>query len=196
MQPSLTRVHILAAAHQVIRERGLAGATTKEIARRAGYSEGSIYNHFQDKLDLVSCVIAENLPDLWVTVQELTQKVGQATVQANLERVAEVAQIFFYEMIPLSSAVFADPELRRRYRDQVAKTGGPINDYQAISAYIQAEQTLGRLTSELDAATMTLALLGSCHEYASLAHVLTPEQMPVPPEKFAQRVVAALLSKT
>ncbi|HZU16911.1 MAG TPA: helix-turn-helix domain-containing protein, partial [Candidatus Dormibacteraeota bacterium] len=40
------RERIVAAAARVIRERGVVNATTREIAREAGVSEGSLYNHF------------------------------------------------------------------------------------------------------------------------------------------------------
>src|SRR6266542_3086220 len=46
------RERIVAAAIQVIRERGVTRATTKEIARAAKVSEGSIYNHFENKTAL------------------------------------------------------------------------------------------------------------------------------------------------
>ena len=42
----------IADAELVIRTHGLAKATTKEIAKTAGCSEGSLYNHFKSKDDL------------------------------------------------------------------------------------------------------------------------------------------------
>ncbi|HEX4258089.1 MAG TPA: helix-turn-helix domain-containing protein, partial [Streptosporangiaceae bacterium] len=44
-----TRDRILDAATHVMRTRGFARTTTKEIARAAGYSEATLYKHFQDK---------------------------------------------------------------------------------------------------------------------------------------------------
>src|SRR6266516_4681661 len=46
------RERIVAAAIQMIRERGVTHATTREIARAAKVSEGSIYNHFENKTAL------------------------------------------------------------------------------------------------------------------------------------------------
>ena len=50
------------AAERVMRERGLARSTTKEIAREAGFSEGALYKHFESKEDLFVHVLAERLP--------------------------------------------------------------------------------------------------------------------------------------
>lgn len=52
-----TRDRILEAALHLISERGYNGATTAEIARRAGVAEGTIYRYFKDKKELfIACV--------------------------------------------------------------------------------------------------------------------------------------------
>ncbi len=47
------RAQILDAAAEVFAEKGFARATTKEIAGKAGVSEGTIYNYFGSKEDLL-----------------------------------------------------------------------------------------------------------------------------------------------
>ncbi|MFQ5886708.1 MAG: TetR/AcrR family transcriptional regulator [Anaerolineae bacterium] len=49
-------VQILEAAAQVFAQKGYHAATTKEIAAQAGVSEGTIYNYFQSKEDLLLSV--------------------------------------------------------------------------------------------------------------------------------------------
>ncbi len=51
------RRQILEAAERVFRAKGLAGATTREIARDAGCAEGTIYLHFEDRMALFSAVL-------------------------------------------------------------------------------------------------------------------------------------------
>jgi AcrR family transcriptional regulator len=48
-----TRDDILAAAREVLLERGAADLSLREIARRAGYSPGALYKYFDDKGDLI-----------------------------------------------------------------------------------------------------------------------------------------------
>jgi AcrR family transcriptional regulator len=60
--PTGTRAQLVDAAERVLRVKGLARATTKEIAREAGYAEGTLYLHFADKLDLVRAVHEGLLP--------------------------------------------------------------------------------------------------------------------------------------
>jgi len=49
---SARRTALLETAEQVFAERGFAGATMAEIAARAGYSAGNLYNSFESKEDL------------------------------------------------------------------------------------------------------------------------------------------------
>jgi len=48
-----TRDEILAAAREVLLERGAAELSLREIARRAGFSAGALYKYFDSKQDLI-----------------------------------------------------------------------------------------------------------------------------------------------
>ncbi len=54
-----TRDVILDAAAGVMRERGLANVTTRQIAAAAGFSEATLYKHFADKVELMLAVLQE-----------------------------------------------------------------------------------------------------------------------------------------
>lgn len=47
-----TKERILSAALQLFREKGLDRTTTREISKRAGIAEGTLFNYFQTKEDL------------------------------------------------------------------------------------------------------------------------------------------------
>lgn len=53
-----TRRQIVAAAIEVMSERGLAQASVQEIAARAGVTTGTFYNHFRDRADIVDAAAA------------------------------------------------------------------------------------------------------------------------------------------
>lgn len=56
-QRAETRKRLLAAARECVNARGYEGASTREIARKAGVAEGTIFNHFPTKEELVlSCI--------------------------------------------------------------------------------------------------------------------------------------------
>src|SRR5919205_4270154 len=51
------REQILRAATRVFSEKGFSRATTREVAREAGISEGTIYNYFEDKDALLMAIL-------------------------------------------------------------------------------------------------------------------------------------------
>src|SRR5215469_6712251 len=53
--------NILAAAADLLGERGVDGATTAEIARRAGVTERTLFRYFPSKRDLVRRVLAPTI---------------------------------------------------------------------------------------------------------------------------------------
>ena len=65
---------ILDAAREVFLELGFAG-TTAEIARRAGVSEGSLFNRFGNKKQLFRAAIAPRIEDA-VWIADLESRVG------------------------------------------------------------------------------------------------------------------------
>jgi AcrR family transcriptional regulator len=64
-----TKEKIMAAAFDEFSDHGFAGATTKEIARKAGVNEVTIFRHFGTKEGLFSAVIEKKTKDLTKAVQ-------------------------------------------------------------------------------------------------------------------------------
>lgn len=105
------RERILAAAVAVIRERGITAATTKEIARSAGVSEGSLYNHFANKTALFAAALGEVTATARTAMATLAGSAGQGTVEGNLARLAAGMVRFYGELLPMIGPVLADPDL-------------------------------------------------------------------------------------
>lgn len=105
------RDRILAAAVTVIRARGIVAATTKEIARGAGVSEGSLYNHFANKTALFAAALAEVTGTARTAMAALAGSAGQNTVEENLVRLAADMVRFYGELLPMTGPVLSDPGL-------------------------------------------------------------------------------------
>jgi AcrR family transcriptional regulator len=59
-----TQEKILAAALQLFRENGLEGTTTKQISKKAGIAEGTLFNYFKTKEDLALFFFQKETHDL------------------------------------------------------------------------------------------------------------------------------------
>ena len=66
-----TRQLILDGAKKVVREKGLAGATTREIARAVGVADGTLYVHFADRVELFLALLRQSLPPMTGPLREL-----------------------------------------------------------------------------------------------------------------------------
>ena len=188
-----TRQHILKATEQVIQEKGLARVTTKEIARAAGYAEGTLYKHFESKEDLFLAVIQENLPDFVETVRD--ERVGKATVEANLEEIM-LATIDYYEkLMPLVVSLFANADLLARHRQWMqSQDAGPMRIYERVAGYIEAEQQLGRIDKRQQPFSIAALLLGPCFQYAFSHYFMGTDPLPVSPRTVVHNLTLTLLA--
>ncbi len=189
-----TRTKIIEAAERVMREKGLARSTTKEIAREAGYSEGTLYKHFDSKEDLFLSVLAERLPSFVALSKELPGWAGRGTVRETLEEVARTALAFYAEGVPISASVFSEPELLTRHAEEIRRRGaGPQKANEAVAAYLRAEQELGRARRDVDPKAAAALLLGACFQRAFLRHFLAEDPMPPEATRFAEEAVRGLM---
>jgi AcrR family transcriptional regulator len=189
-----TRERIVEAAERVMRERGLARSTTKEIARAAGYSEGTLYKHFESKEDLFLAVLAERLPSLVALSREVPGWAGRGTVGGTLVEIARKALAFYAESVPISASVFSEPVLLAQHAEEVRRRGaGPQRANDAVAAYLRAEQDLGRVRADADPEAAAALLLGACFQRAFLRHFLA--EGPALPEgtRFAEEAVRGLM---
>jgi len=177
--PTGTRAQLVDAAERVLRTKGLARATTKEIAREAGYAEGTLYLHFADKLDLVRAVHERLLPAFVELVGHLPGKAGTGTVRQHLTELADGALRLYRDLLPLGSSLFADPELLERFRALLAdRGGGPHRAWEPVVAYLRAEQALGRVAPGANPAAAALLLLGACQQLVFVELMTGPETLP------------------
>jgi AcrR family transcriptional regulator len=166
-----TREVILDAALRVIRERGLAKATTKEIAKAAGFSEAALYKHFADKSEILLGVLQERSPGFPPLHTRLAAQPGSATVAHNLTEIAVAALAFYQENFPLFGSIFAEPAIFDAHRLRLRQLGaGPHKVNDALAGYLRGEQHLGRVRADADVAAAADLLLGACFQQAFLNH--------------------------
>ncbi|GAB2745887.1 TetR/AcrR family transcriptional regulator [Amycolatopsis magusensis] len=167
-----TRDRILDAAAQVMRSHGLAKATTKEIAKAAGFSEAALYKHFRDKTDMFLAVLEERMPSGLATLMAgLQKRVGEDPVEDVLVEFAHAAIAFYGQTFPIAASLFSDPHLLTAHRDVVHDRGkGPRHVGDLLTAYLEAEQRGGRISAEADPRATADLLLGACLQHGFLSN--------------------------
>lgn len=117
----LRRQQILDAAFDVFSEKGFAMATTAEIARTAGVAEGTIYNYFPSKRELLIAVVQNfiiNAPLL-----ELIDKLPGGNIAETFNNILqnrfELLENDFVSRVPfLMAEIIRDPELKSCWTKQ------------------------------------------------------------------------------
>lgn len=194
-----TREAILAAAEQVIRDRGVLSTTTRLIARAAGCSEGSIYNHFANKDQLIAGVVCERLAAFPERARQLPELAGTGEVETNLAELVALAIDFFAEVTPMTAAMMADPASTRRHVAELDAAGkGPRWTIRALVDYLRREQQLGRIAADAHLEGAAMALVGGAWHQAHLGAAWDVEIFPSgqdPAAELARAVTAGLRSE-
>ncbi len=114
------RTRILRAAQKLFARKGFDATTTKDLARRAGVAEGTIFRYFPSK----KTILIELATDGWVEL--LTDLLTELSEMANDRAVAQVMRrrmLNIHENVDLMRVCFFEaqfhPELRDRIQSEV-----------------------------------------------------------------------------
>ncbi len=189
-----TRDRMLDAAAHVMRTKGLAHATTKQIAKEAGFSEAALYKHFRDKTDLFVAVLNERAPNTLANLLGgLTPRVGQAAVPEVLADIARAAIAFYRHNFPMAASVFSEPHLLTAHTRALRERGtGPAHINATLAEYLAAEQKLGRVKASADPRAAAALLIGACFQHAFLGYFADRPDDDEADQRFAASLVDTL----
>ena len=189
-----TRAHILAAAEQLIRDRGLKATTTRAIAEIAKCAEGSIYRYFPDKHAIIHEIVRTRFPEFLTLVETLPERAGTGTVRKTLEQLAVGALGFYRVILPITFGVMADRELLEEQRRHFAERKmGPMKFIGSVAAYLSGERRLGRIADKAAPEPAARLLLGACFSQASVEALIGDDAKLGSDEQFARDVVRTLM---
>lgn len=188
------REQLLDAAAAVLREHGIMGATTREIARAAKVADGTLYNHFRTREALFIALFDRMLPLIKGVLDDLPLKVGQSEVTTTLVETLVGVLGFFREAVPLFAAVISDPDVNAGYRAEMsASNRGPHKAYTWIEKYLQAEQRLKRVDAGADPTTTAQQMLAIAFFQAFIERFLGATPTAAADKKWATSQVKALV---
>jgi AcrR family transcriptional regulator len=195
-EPGALRAQIIKAAHDVLLERGYAATTIRQIAKAAGVADGSVYNHFTDKVDLLSSVVQEGMSTpIKEAVGSLTKRIGTRDVVTNVTDLAVAMIPFFAELIPFVSSAFADTQVLRTLREGIETRGaGPARLHQGLENYLKEEQQLGRVDAKAPVAAIAAAVIGGCHEYSFMNLLHDQSSLPRKSGRYARDLARVALN--
>jgi AcrR family transcriptional regulator len=152
--PSGGREAILEATLALLRERGVARLTTRDVAERAGVSEASVYYHYTDKAGLLRAVFTSALARL--------QRAALAGDDALAEFGRELER-FLEQALPVMTAAQSDAALRDELAAFMVENDlGPHRGVQTLAAQLAAGQRAGTVRADVDPEAAALLFVSSC----------------------------------
>jgi AcrR family transcriptional regulator len=181
---TITDHQILDAARTLFLAEGIT-ASTLEIARRAGVSEGSIFKRFGTKERLFDEAL--QVPPVPGWIQELESLAGTGDLKENLIAISLKILAFFREIVPrVVVARGSRPCHPEAHVD--GSEPPPVRDRRAIARFLRQEMELGRVRP-CDPDLVARMLLGSLFSYVFETVVHPHIEVRQAPDEFVRGVV-------
>ena len=171
------RNQILDAAARLFARKGYKGATIREIAREAGVAEGTIYNYFDSKHDLLISLPQRISWPLVSSFVKSARRQGSATVADDEEQMVQLLEAAMSSMQQHTDAVkvllayipFMDEEIQARFMEQTTLFFTRIFDFEG---FLQERIEAGAFRS------LTTAIAAQAFVGMVLIFVLSQEILP------------------
>jgi AcrR family transcriptional regulator len=169
------REALLAAAEAVVAESGAARLSTKEVARRAGVAESSIFYHFGDRVGLLEAVVGHYLPPVLDLFGGGPGHHG-GELRENLVVVFEALEALFLRVVPIIAVIQADGQVREGFIERSRETGmGPHHAIAGTMGFLAAEQEAGRIGPGPDLRAAAMLLVGGAYQRALQTRLGAPD---------------------
>ena len=176
---------ILDAADRVLRDEGVARATTRRIAHEAGFSEALLYKHFADKRELFLAVLHERTPPL-----PARRALDDGTAPERVSALVADVVDYYARAFPLAATLLGERSLLAGWRELLAAhPPGPHQPVARVRDQLAAEQHAGHLSSDLDPQGAAELLCGGALQHVFMAEFGGPGETSA---QVGARLVAAL----
>ncbi len=138
----------------------MARLTTREIAERAGVSEGVIFYHFKDRAGLLLAVFMSGLQPVVVF-----SRIGIAreSVRATLLEFGRAVEEFLDVGLDVLVAAQADTRVRVALAELMAADDlGPHRGIAALAAYLREQQQAGTIRRDAPVEVVASMVVGQC----------------------------------
>jgi AcrR family transcriptional regulator len=180
------RASLVDHAARLVAREGAAALTMRALAAEAGCAVGLPYKVFADRRELVAEVIHAEFAQLRSIVDELTARVGTATVAGNLAWFAD--RLLGSPAVALAQETFRDDLLMKTVTARIHSSGaGPASFEAIISGYLAAEKGAGRVDGSVDEQAFGFVLAGTLHNL-----VVSGEGYPRPSKRQLRQVLDAV----
>jgi TetR/AcrR family fatty acid metabolism transcriptional regulator len=187
-QVELLRNEILKAAVEVFKECGYEKATIKKIAEKAEVADGSIYNYFENKRDVLLSLFEKMKEATTVNFTILPENKGDLSKILSSIMIAQLDQNSIVPMFTLLlHEAGVDPVVRKKFNEQLKEMRNERVDF-----YRQLEKS--GLLRKVSASTMTILMSVIAIGYTTLLESGDAALLKIPVEKLVNEIVDILVN--
>ena len=187
-QVELLRNEILNAAVEVFKECGYEKATIKKIAEKAEVADGSIYNYFENKRDILLSLFEKMKEATTVNFTILPENKGDLGKILSAVMIAQLGQNSIVPMFTLLlHEAGVDPVVRKKFNEQLKEMRNERVDF-----YKQLEKS--GLMRKVSASTMTILISVIAIGYTTLLESGDAALLKIPVEKLVNEIVDILVN--
>jgi AcrR family transcriptional regulator len=187
------REYLIATAARLIGQRGTGALTVRDIAREAQVADGVLYNYFEDKEDLLANALLAHVASVMGGAPSLLPEPGTGTLADNLRRFIAGGLEVLIRVTPAFAGLVTHPKVLVRFHAMVGgnaafgaeppdrppapgeEGAGAAADEDAdagqrnrglpdmLSAYLRAEQRIGRVAAGADVDAAVILIVGAIH---------------------------------
>ncbi len=193
--PAGRREAILRATLDLLGQDGLSRLTTREVARRAGVSEASVFYHFADKAGLLQAAVLAGLEPLKALEPEVLSGSVDRPLADTLAQFAAAMEAFFARAMPVLAAVQSDAPLRVAFAQRLVEgDNGPHRGVRLVADCLTGLKAQGRVDSGADAEAAAMLVVSTSFLRTWEHQMAGPGRLPTLPERDAViRSLVALL---
>jgi AcrR family transcriptional regulator len=184
---------LLHAAREVFLEHGV-GATTAQIAERAGVSEGILFHRYGSKAKLFQAAMGP--PDYLPLLEALglESRVGRGSIEANLAEIADLLIGFFRQLMPWMMMNYSTRNEVGLHSSLRGKNPPPVIVLKALGGYFEAEMQRDRIRP-LDAEILARTIVGGAMQlvFGEVLAAGVGAPLPLPKEMFIRGLVDLLM---
>lgn len=184
---SIPDERILNAAREVFLRDG-PGATTAEIARTAGCSEGTLFKRYGSKHELFLAAMGIEPPD--DAFDRLIDSIGTEPAQEALEALAHRMIAFFTVLLPRVHAVLSRGETLAVFAE--GDVPPPVKHMRTIARFVAAQQERGAI-APMPPNVFARMFVGSVHFYAFSCMTDVNTYEPIDQGEYVSAFVARLV---
>ena len=156
---------ILEAAIDVFSERGFSGATTSEIAKRAGIAEGTIFRYFKTKKDILRGILIQMLnmagePIIIEGVRKILLNTENKDLREVLkaficDRLEVLESVFPMIKVIITEALYHDDIREAFFQNIISKV------FEVFTLFHRQMLERGLIRENINALTMTRGIIGN-----------------------------------